>query len=92
MSIKMNIDERLLGNDSNGDAVVEVDGNSVGECLNHLVKQQPTLKKEIFDEDGNLNYIQIFVNQEFILSEKLAKAVKDGDEISVVALGGGCCS
>jgi molybdopterin converting factor small subunit len=83
MSIKINIDPHLLENHSNN-TVVEVRGNTVGECLVHLVKQLPTIKSVIFDKDGNLSSaININVNLEKIWIEKLAEPVKDGDEISI---------
>lgn len=92
MSVKINVDGRFLENRSNKDLIVEVSGNTVGECLNNLVKQQPTIKKTVFDEEGNLRYLIILVNRKFIFPEKLAKVVKDGDEISLVNLTGGCCT
>ncbi len=89
MSIKINVDKRLLENPSNNDIIVEVSGNTVGECLNNLVKQMPTIKKTAFDEEGNLSRLIILVNQKFLSPEKPTKAVKDGDEISLVSLLGG---
>ncbi|MFC1943768.1 hypothetical protein ACFLWO_04260 [Chloroflexota bacterium] len=83
MSIKINIDPHLLENHSNN-TVVEVSGNTIGECLGHLVKQLPTIKNVIFDKDGNLSFATaISVNLEALWIDKLAEPVKDGDEISI---------
>ena len=69
---------------TNGLEVVEVNGSTVGECLNHLVRQFPGIKKEIFNENGKLrNIVEIYVNLESAYPDELAKAVKDGDEIHV---------
>jgi len=69
---------------TNGLEVVEVDGNTVGECLNHLVKQFPGIEKEIFNKNGKLrNIVEIYVNLESTYPDELVKAVVDGDEIHV---------
>ena len=46
MSIKMNIPSYMkpLTNDMK---VVEVNGSTVGECLNHLITQFPDIKKRL---------------------------------------------
>ncbi|MCW4037661.1 MAG: MoaD/ThiS family protein [Candidatus Bathyarchaeota archaeon] len=65
--------------------VVEVRGSTVGECLNHLVKQFPDMKKQLFTKSGNLfDNIIISVNGESAYPEQLAKSVKDGDELNIV--------
>jgi len=65
--------------------VVEVRGSTVGECLNHLVKQFPDMKKQLFTKTGNLfDNIIISVNGESAYPEQLAKSVKDGDELNIV--------
>lgn len=75
---------------NNGD-VVEVNGSTVGECLNQLVEQFPAAKEELFDKDGNvLSYIDIFVNGKSSYPEELAKPARDGDELYILrAIGGG---
>jgi molybdopterin converting factor small subunit len=84
MGIKINIDKSVLSY-GKGNVVVEVSGNTVGECLNRLVKRRPTLKKALFDENGRL-YVNnlIKVNGEYISSNHLAKSVKDGDQIEMI--------
>jgi len=89
MSVKLNIDESVLDY-RKGKVVVEVSGNTVGECLDYIVKRRSTLKKAIFDENGNMclgNLVR--VNGEFIYSNALAKSVKDGDEIEIIKFTGG---
>lgn len=84
MSIKINIHWHVWQELANGLAIIEVSGDTVGQCFRHLVKIVPAIEKEIFDKNGKLlDYPCIFVNGEF--TEELTKPVKDGDEIDIVA-------
>ena len=83
MSIKVNIPD-ILHDFTNGKSVIEVNGNTVGECLKHLVGQFPTLEKRLFDPNGNLlNYLAVFINGRIAYGEVLLKPVKDGDKIYI---------
>ncbi len=65
-----------------GKDVVQAEGNCVGECLEHLVKQHPGMKEALFDQKGKLrNIIEIYVNHESAYPDELKKTVRDGDEI-----------
>lgn len=67
--------------------IAEVDGDTVGECFDHLVKQFPGIEQDVFGEDGKLlTYISIFVNGESTYPGDLTKPVKDGDDIYVVPM------
>jgi molybdopterin converting factor small subunit len=71
-------------------SVVEVKGNTVGECLDNLVKQFPDAKKHFFSSKGILfENISIYVNGESTYPKQLAKPVKDGDELNILVLIGG---
>jgi molybdopterin converting factor small subunit len=76
---------------TNGLEVVVVEGNTVGECLNHLIKQFPGMEKALFSKkDKLLNVVEVFVNHATAYPDELLKPVKDGDEIHlVVMLAGG---
>ena len=90
MSVKINIHVELQ-HLTNEQASVEVDGSTVGECLDNLVSLYPDLKKSLFDDEGNLvTYIEIYVNLESTYPEELNYPVKDGDEIhiTIVNVGG----
>ena len=89
MSIKMNIPSYMKPF-TNNMKVVEVNGNTVGECFKHLVKQFPRIKKQLFSKHGELfEYIIISVNGESAYPEQLTKPVKDGDELNIVLIIGG---
>ena len=76
---------------TNGLEVVAVEGNTVGECLNHLIKQFPGMEKALFaKKDKLLNVVEVFVNHATAYPNELLKPVKDGDEINLlVMLAGG---
>jgi molybdopterin converting factor small subunit len=86
MSVKVNINQDLQQHTAKQE-VVEVSGNTVGQCLADLVQQFPNLKSELFGKDGKLlEYIEIYVNRESAYPEELAKPVSDGDELSIIQM------
>ncbi len=89
MSVKINVPSYMKSFTNNME-VVEVNGNTVGKCLNHLLKQFPGIKKQLFSKNDNLfENIIISVNGESTYPEQLAKPVKDGDELNIVLIVGG---
>ena len=76
---------------TNGLEVVAVEGKTVRECLDHLIKQFPGMEKALFSKkDKLLNNVEIYVNHASAYPNELAKPVKDGDEIHlVIMLAGG---
>ena len=66
-------------------------GNTVGECLDDLVKKYPGIKPKLLNRRGKLlNGINIFLNGENTFPEPLAKTVRSGDKIHIafIVLGG----
>ena len=87
--IKINI-PAYMRSFTNNMEVVEVNGSTVGECLNRLVKQFPSMKKQLFSKNGNLfENIIISVNGESAYPKQLAKPVKEGDELNILLIIGG---
>ena len=75
---------------SDGVAVIEIQGDTVGDCLKKLVKRFPRLEKELFDEQGRLApQVDIYVDGRSIHAEGLARPVTDGDELSILFIVGG---
>jgi len=76
---------------TNGQDLVAVQGTTVGECLNHLVRLYPGMEKALFaKKDKLLNVVEVFVNHAAAYPNELTKPVKDGDEINLlVMLAGG---
>ena len=91
MSIKLNLSS-VLSYYINNQQSVEVNGNTVGDCLDNLANQYPELKKVIFTQDGKLaDFIDVCINEKDAFSYGLSKPVKDGDELSIALPSGGCC-
>jgi len=89
MSVKINIPSYLQSY-TNDTAVVEVNGSTIDECLNHLVEQFPDIRKMVFTkEDKLLDYASVYVDGEFVYGDELAKPVKDGDEFHLLYIIGG---
>lgn len=86
MSVKVKI-HKTHRQYTDGLEVVEVEGGTVGDCLNHLVQKYPTIKDALFDKKGRLlNVIEVYLNMESTYPEELAKKVKDGDEIQIIVM------
>jgi molybdopterin synthase sulfur carrier subunit len=86
MSVRIDIPP-LLRYLTDGATTAKVKGSTVGDCLNHFVKQYPKTKRRLFDKDGKLlRYVEVYVNKVTTYPEELAKPVNDGDEISIVYL------
>jgi len=75
---------------TNNQAIVEVHSDTVGQCLDDLVRQFPKIRPGLFDKNGKLqNYVNLYVNGESSHPEEMAKPVKDGDEIALIPMIGG---
>ncbi len=72
---------------TNGREVVTVEGNTIGECLSHLVNQYPQMEKALFaKKDRLLNSVEVYLNHASAYPNELLKPVKDGDEIHLVTM------
>lgn len=86
MSVKVNIHPFLSQHTDNQD-VVEVNGRTVGQCLEQLVARYPDLRQWLFEKDGRLNrLVEIYVNAESSYPEELAKPVKQGDQLYILII------
>jgi len=86
VSIKINI-HPFLSQHTNDQDVVEVNGSTVGQCLEQLVARFPELRQWLFEKDSKLNrLVEIYVNMESSYPEELAKPVKDGDELHIIVI------
>ena len=86
MNIKINI-HKTHRQFTNGLDIIEVDGNTVGACLDNLIGQFPDMKKVLFNKKGKLaNIIEIYVNLKSAYPDELARQVKDGDNIHITLM------
>ena len=89
MSIRISIPS-YMKSDTNNMRAVEVNGSTVSECLNHLVKHFPGMKERLFSKSGTLfENIIISINGKSAYPEQLTKLVKDGDELNIMFIIGG---
>ena len=89
MSVKIVIPSYLRPFTTNLEAV-EVNGSTVGGCLNNLSNQFPDMEEKLFTKNGKLlSYVGIYVNGEDAYPEELAKPIEDGDELHIIYIIGG---
>ena len=76
---------------TNGAELVEVNGGTVGECLQELVDKFPGIKKTLLTENGDLHgYVALFINETDAYPDELTKPVNDGDHLHIIyVIGGG---
>jgi molybdopterin converting factor small subunit len=87
MSIRVNIFYPHLQQFTHNQDAVSVNGNTVGECLGHLVKQFPGIEPGLFDKQGQLlNYVYLFINGKASYPTDLTMPVNDGDELTIALL------
>ena len=71
---------------------VDANGSTIGEVLAHLVGTFPSLRDQLFTEDGELNrFVNVYVNgQDVRYLDGTATAVDDRDEVRLLpAMAGG---
>jgi molybdopterin converting factor small subunit len=83
MGVEVNI-PTFLQHLTNDVKVVDVNGRTVGECFNDLVKQYPQLKTRLYERGKLLKRLNVYVNGESAYPEALARPVSDGDKIQIV--------
>ena len=82
----------VLRAQTNGESLVEVDGDDVGGVLRGLVSSHPDVSRQLFDEAGDLNrYVNVYLNDEDVrLLGGLDTSVKDSDTVVILpAMAGG---
>ena len=86
MAVKVNL-HATLRQHTGGREAVEMEGKTVGECLENLVKQYPGLEPSIFEKNKGLSrLIEIYVNLQSAYPNELVKPVQEGDEIHITLL------
>ena len=67
---------------------IEVNGKTVRDCLNDLIRKYPESNKWLFDKKGTLQ-IMVLLNDEDVYQKDLDRPVKDGDELQLTLIIGG---
>jgi sulfur-carrier protein len=87
MSIKINIFYPAVQEYLNNLDSVEVNGSTVGECLDDLVRQYPEVGKWIFEERHQLRKpVFVYVNAESTYKVDLSMPVKSNDQLILAVL------
>ena len=69
-----------------GEAVIEVDGETVGACLHEVADRYEGFGELVFDADGSvLRFVKLFVNGEQIDCAALDHLVSGDDEVMILA-------
>ena len=74
------------------DASISVEGSTIGEVLNKLTAEHPTVKGQLLNEDGTLHrFLNVYVNDDDVRYLGGVDApVANGDEITLLpAVAGG---
>jgi len=90
MSIKVYIGPLLQEYSGIPDAL-EVNGNTVGQCLDDLIRQYPESRSWLFDQGGLLRVLVSINNVETVALDKegLGRILKADDELQIFAVIGG---
>jgi molybdopterin synthase sulfur carrier subunit len=82
----------ILRRHTNGQAVLEADGATVGEVLGDLEQRHPGITASLLDDHGGLHrHVNVYVNEEDVrYLGALETEVSDGDVLSILpAVAGG---
>jgi len=85
MSLKVSIPTPLRRY-TDGNGVIEVSGGSVSSAMDSLLQRYPSLKKQLYTDDGRLrSFVNVYVNDEDIrYLQRADTTVQAGDTISIV--------
>ncbi len=90
MSVRIHIPTPMRQH-TQGQAVVEVNGNTVQTALDDLGRKYQEVAQRIFEKGQVRRFVNIYLNDEDIrYLDNLATPVKEGDELSIIpAVAGG---
>jgi len=82
----------VLRANTEGEAEVALDGDSVGDVLRGLAERYPATREQLFSEDGELNrYVNVYLNDEDVrvLDGLDTSAAVDDTIVILPAMAGG---
>ena len=86
MSIKVHLYSSLRKYADNKE-IVEVNGATVGECLQDLIRQFPSISPLLFDENGTpLEKVFVSINLESAYREKMSTPVQENDAVYLILI------
>lgn len=70
---------------TDGQAVIEVTGETVGAVLDDLTAQYPSLRQHIFEGETLRSFVNVFIGQEDIrYRDGLETDIDTGDELRII--------
>jgi molybdopterin converting factor small subunit len=70
-----------------GIETLEIEGSTIGDCLDGLIRRFPDMREALFDGKQKLkNQIEIYLNMESAYPDELKKPVKDGDDVYIIVM------
>lgn len=67
----------------------EVNGKTVGECIDAIIAAYPAIREELYDGDKFSPYIDIHIDGRSVYSQGLAQPIADGSQLSLLLIVGG---
>jgi hypothetical protein len=69
---------------------VRVEGQTVGECLEDLMRRYPEARGLLFNRPGVLHrHVYVFVNAEGMSKAEMAKPIRSSDQLLIAVLASG---
>jgi molybdopterin converting factor small subunit len=86
MSVTIRLHPFIAGDVIPADSLI-TEGETVGVCVENLLKRFPSLKEKLFSGPGRLHaYLEVYVNEESAYPHELSTPVREGDQISIICL------
>jgi molybdopterin converting factor small subunit len=84
MTVKIRLNAALQQPAGNREKV-KVNGTTVKQCLDDLIRQIPGVAKHIFNKDGSISFL-ILLNSEPLPDQDLNYPVRDNDELWLLSI------
>jgi molybdopterin converting factor small subunit len=69
-----------------GEAVIDVEGTTVRECIRAVEVRYPGFEQQVFDPDSNLHrFVTLFINGDEVARDGADARVEPGDEVEILA-------
>jgi len=63
---------------------IETDCDTVGECLDELIRRFPELKEMLYDREGQLpDLLNVYINKKSAYPDGLTRPLNDGDTVHI---------
>jgi molybdopterin converting factor small subunit len=84
MSVEIELSS-IFGRYTKNKLKIDVQGNTIKECLHDLVRQFPDIERILLNKEGNLqSAYDYYINGESSYPKDMNKPLKDGDKLNVV--------